>query len=436
MNGRIVAMSAAIVVAALSFAYGAGWPDVSRLALTQSLVYDGTLRIDRFARQTEDRADFAGHSYSDKAPGISFLAVPSLEAARAVGAVGRGEGTAGVWWNRWLLWSLRVLTGGLAFCVAVALAAVAARRVAPETTTAVAATVGLATMALPMAATVFSHLAAASLAFAAFLLAWRGGTRLIALAGAAAGAAVVFEYQAAVAAAVVLGYVVLRTRSVRDAATFLAGAVPFAVLLGAYNNAAFGSPLHFSYRYESATFPQQHSGFFGIGVPGGHALFETFLGRRGLFVVSPVLVLACAGLALLWRRGLRLEAAASGAIAAAFAVLAAGYFDPYGGLSPGPRYFAPALLFLALGLPEAYRRWPRTTTALAAISVAATLFQAGTWGPNFDWSTIWWWAGLPRLAGMALTTATVAGAAALVVPDLQELARRAPRRALAPARAH
>src|ERR671923_456250 len=170
-------MSAAIVVAALSFAYGEGWPDVSRLALTQSVAYEGTLRIDRFARQTEDRADFGGHSYSDKAPGISFLALPSLEAARAVGAVGPTERKVGVWLNHWLLWTLRVLTGGLAFVAAIALAFVAGRRIAPETAAVVAATVALATMALPMAATVFSHVAAGSLAFGAFLLCWRGAPR-------------------------------------------------------------------------------------------------------------------------------------------------------------------------------------------------------------------------------------------------------------------
>lgn len=429
-------MSAAIVVVALSFAYGAGWPDVSRLALTQSVVYDGSIRIDRFASQTQDRADFGGHSYSDKAPGISFAAVPALEAARAVGTVDGADRKQGVWHDRWLLWSLRALTGGLAFCGAVALAVVAARRVAPETAPAVAATVGLATMALPMAATDFGHLAAGALAFGAFLLAWRGGRWSVVASGAAAGAAVLFEYQTAVAAAVVLAYVVVRTRAARDAALFLAGAVPSAVALGAYNSAAFGSPLHFSYGYVTATFPEQRSGFFGIGVPSGHALVRTFFGHSGLFVVSPVLLLAVAGLVALGRRGFRAEAVAAGAVALAFAVLAAGYFDPYGGLSPGPRYFAPALLFLALGLPEAFRRWPRTTTAVAAVSAAATLFQAGTWGPNFDWSTIWWWAGLPRLAGMALTAALVALAAALLAPDLRELARRAPRRALAPARAH
>jgi hypothetical protein len=426
-RARRVLLAAAILFAAFSLAYGEGWPDVSRLALTQSVAYDGTLRIDRFARQTEDRADFGGHSYSDKAPGVSFLALPSLEAARGVGAVGATERKVGVWLDRWLLWTLRVLTGGLAFVAAVVLVFVAARRVAPETATVVAATVALATMALPMAATVFSHVAAGSLGFGAFLLCWRRGPRTWAwlAAGAAGGAAFFFEYQAAIAAGIVFVYLVARTRSARAAALYIVGAVPFVAGLAVYNAAAFGSPLHFSYRYESATFQQQHTGFFGLSVPSLHSLAHTLFGKRGLFVVSPVLLLAVVGLVLLWRRGLRAEAATAGAIVVAFVVLAAGYFDPYGGLSPGPRYFAPALLFLALGLPEAYRRWPLATAGLAGISILATLYQAGTWGPNYDWSTIWWWAGAPRLLGFALVLAAVAAAVALVAPDLRALRSRA-----------
>src|SRR5919197_4633357 len=389
-RARRVLLATTILFAAFSFAYGEGWPDVSRLALTQSVAYDGSLRINRFARQTEDRADFGGHSYSDKAPGVSFLAFPSLEAARAVGAVGPTERELGVWLDRWLLWTLRVLTGGLAFAAAVVLVAVAARRVAPETAPVVAATFALATMALPMAATVFSHVAAGSLAFGAFLLCWRGAPRAWAwlAAGAAAGAAFFFEYQAAIAAGIVFLYLVARTRSAQAAALYVAGAAPFVAGLAVYNAEAFGSPLHFSYRYVSATFQQQHTGFFGLSVPSLHSLVHTLFGKRGLFVVSPVLLLAVVGLVLLWRRGLRAEAATAGAIVVAFVVLAAGYFDPYGGLSPGPRYFGPALLFLALGLPEAYRRWPLATASLAGVSILATLYQAGTWGPNYDWSTI------------------------------------------------
>jgi hypothetical protein len=44
---------------------------------------------------------------------------------------------------------------------------------------------------------------------------------------------VLFEYQAAVAGAIVLAYLLVRTRAARDAALFVAGAVPSTVALAA-----------------------------------------------------------------------------------------------------------------------------------------------------------------------------------------------------------
>ena len=38
-----------------------------------------------------------------------------------------------------------------------------------------------------------------------------------------------------------------------------------------------------------------------------------------------------------------------------------GYFQPYGGDSPGPRFLAVALPFLALGLANAFAWRPRAT---------------------------------------------------------------------------
>jgi hypothetical protein len=284
-------------------------------------------------------------------------------------------------------------------------------------------TAAVATMAFPMAATVFGHLAAAASLLGAYLLARRRSTRAAVGAGLLAGIAVLFEYTAAIGAALLLAYAVARVGRARAGAAFAAGALPAAAALAAYNAAAFGSPVHFSYRYESATFAQQHRGFFGIGVPSGSALATTLFGHRGLFIVSPVLLLAAASIILLWRRGARADAALAASITVAFVIVAAGYFDPYGGLSPGPRYFAPALPFLALGLAPAYSRWPRLTGAAAAVSAVGALVEAGTWGPNFDWSTVWWWLGAPRLPAMAAVATCVALAAALTARDLAPLVR-------------
>jgi hypothetical protein len=387
-----------IGLTALAFAYGSGWPDVSRLGLSQSIVLHGSLRIDRYAAQTNDKSLYHGHWYSDKAPGISLLALPTFEAMRAFGVVDAGDEQRGIWHDRALLIAARILTGGLGFLVCVVLVGIAAEEFRAGSGIPVAATFGLGTMALPLAATVLGHTAAGAAALAAFLLARR---RHPVAAGACAAAAVVLEYQAALAAVAVAAYVLWGSRSVRGIALYVVGALPLLVLLGAYDTLAFASPLHLSYGYVWNV-PQQQQNLFGVGPPTLHGLREVLVGHRGLLVFSPVLILAAAGLALMWRRGLRSEAAVCGFVSVAFVLLASGYFDPLGGVSPGPRFVAPSLPFLMLGLTESFARWPRVTATAALASVGGMLYQAGTYGPNYDFSTAWWWAGLPRPVGFVL----------------------------------
>lgn len=404
-----------VALTALGFAYGSGWPDVSRLGLTQSVALHGTLRIDRYASQTRDRARYGGHWYSDKAPGISFLAVPTFEAMRALQVIDRNDEERGIWHDRGLLVAARLLTGGLAFVLCVLLVGIAADAFRPGTGVPVATTFALGTMALPLAATGLGHTAAGAAALAAFLFARR---RRALLAGLCAGAAVVLEYQAAILAVAIAVLLLWASRSARTIGLYVLGSLPLLVLLGAYDWSAFGSPFHVSYSYV-VDFPQQQQNLFGVGTPTLHGLREVLVGHRGLLVFAPVLILAAAGLVLLWRRGLRAEAMLCGSVSAAFVLLAAGYYDPLGGLSPGPRFVMPALPFLVLGLCEAFTRWPMLTGAVAAVSVGGMVYQAGTYGPNFDFSTVWWWLGLPRPVGFALVVLPCCAALVLAAQVLR-----------------
>jgi hypothetical protein len=237
----------------------------------------------------------------------------------------------------------------------------------------------------PLAATGFAHVAAGAFGFAAFLLAWR---RCDAAAGLAAGTAILVEYQAGLIAVLVGLYILLRGYA--PAVRYLAGAIPPLLLLAAYNWAAFGSPLHLSYRYIANEYAaDQKTGFFGIGFLRALSVPAGSVRGQALLLDAPLVGAAAAGLVLL-SRSHRAEAALAAAVTVIFVLLNCGYFLPYGGGSPGPRFLSPALPFLALGLAPAFARWRIVTSVLAAISIAATTAVSLTWAQIWEGYRLVW----------------------------------------------
>jgi hypothetical protein len=413
---------ALVALAALPPISLTGPQDRTRYEQTRHIALHGTIRVEN---TLFDRALYKGRSYSDKAPGMSFLAVPWFELERGLGIAKaptqwKAEGDAS-------LWLMRVLTSGLLFLLAVFVVGRLAETIAAGTGAITAALFGIATIAAPLAPTFFEHDAAGALGISAFALIWRGrSNRALVGAGLCAGTAVIFNYQSAIVVIALLGYALYTARG--RALWFVLGGIPPAIALGAYNWVAFDSPFRLSYRYVANAYTEkQHGGFFGIGAPSLHGLWDVFLGSRGLLVWSPLCIAAIVGLFLLWQRGLRAEALTAGAIVVAFAIADAGYFLPYGGGSPGPRFMGAAIPFLALGIPAALARFRIPVLVLGLVSVFTMTIQALSWGvrseldtaylpgKNDVMATIWMVAGLHRDLGAALVLAAAVAAYAVAV---------------------
>lgn len=415
-----------LLVAAATFSVliSANTQDETRLALSVSMLERGTLNIDPY-HDTADKSFRAGHWYSDKAPALSFYALPNAAVALGIDSL-RGRHDGRIWDGRWERWLLRLAINGPLLLLLCLLAGRVAEGLAPGAGAVVAVVVGLGTILGPLSTVLFEQTGVALLSFAALCLAW---DRRHFLAGLAAGGAVLFAYEAAIVAVFVGAYLLLR--GLRPVASFVLGGLPAAAALAVYDAIAFGSPFHLSYRYTADIYTKlQSQGFFGFTVPSLQDLRAVLVGGSGLhvgggiLVTSPVLVAAAIGVLLLRRAGARCEAVLCAATSVAFLVFDAGNFNPYGGSSPGPRYLATALPFALVGLAPALRSLRRTTLALAFASVAVTTIDALTWANNdgihFNQlpDTVWAHLGLGARGGVVATAvlAGLAAASALVPP--------------------
>jgi hypothetical protein len=417
-----------LAIASLGVAWGLvmhsmGWAQQANYAQVKALAA-GQAEIDRWHWETKDKAWFEGHFYSVKAPGLAAFTLPAYLALDAAGAKPVARDAAAnareAEYPRWapadhpdlsqyaynaqraqrvevrvenaapIVWALTLVGAVIPAVALLLLVRWVAERIEPGYGTAAAITLGLGTIVMTFAAEYFSHVVAATLGFAAFALLFRereGPARigLVGAAGLLAGVAVSFEYPLGLLGAILFAYAVARPRlrRLRRAAAYAAGAAIGAAPALAFNLWALSSPLRFAYSHAVAVqgltghakLGLNSTGFFGIDLPRPGAAVDLLIASRGLLTLTPVLVMGVVGAIMIRRRGRPAEAAVIGAVGIAYFLYNAGYWLPFGGGSPGPRFLIPALPFLAIGLAPAFRRVPALTLALAIPSV--TFMVAG-----------------------------------------------------------
>jgi len=392
------------------------WESNSRMDLVYALGDEGTIRIDDYHLNTEDEAFFEGHYYTEKSIGPSLTALPfyvlfrGLVGLPPLARLANGETTLGalpsleqVYAEHRLpkpgtpgaghapVYHAMALTFVTFFSVAimsailgVALCIMAARlSSSPRNALVLALVFGLGTPAFAYSNELYQHQAGAFGAFVGFFLLWRvvkegASKRLLWVVGALFGYAAASEYVLAPILAGLVVWAIVRTRSPRLLLPVAAGAAPWIIATGVYNYLAFGTPIPIGYRYSIFGIPP--GSVFGLVPPSWDSVFGiTFSPYRGLFLLSPFLLLAPVGLYEMTRHSRTRELAVMLlVIAVGIFAYNASYWVWDGGGAVGPRFLVPMLPFLSLPiifvLDAANRAWQR-----AAIWLLALLSIAGVW---------------------------------------------------------
>lgn len=374
----------------------------SRMFLTLSLVGNGDVSIDRYANLTIDKSESHGRFYSDKAPGLSLLAVPVTALLwRPIISIyeHRSHTTAEQsprgWPPAYYLFSYfaTLSTSALITAVSVAAMFLVALSVfgSPVGAVLVAVAYGFATPAFGWATAFVGHaptmgLLCIGLACAQFLghnaTTPRRDCFLVVAGVACLTWAIVTEFTAAPVAAAVAVYASRKIISADDHRAMLVSCALitgflFLLPLLIYNHLAFGAPWRLGYQ-SVLGFAGMKVGFLGLGTPQLNVLYEITCGaRRGILLLCPLLLLVPMGLLQMsirdGQRGLALMIVL---VVTYYLALNSSYYYWTGGYSTGPRHITAMLPFACLPLGSVWNSASREMRAFVFLLVSASLALA------------------------------------------------------------
>ena len=365
------------------------WADVSqnsRLNMVVAVVDDGSFEIGKYYKNTTDYAKIDGKYYSDKAPGVSFLAIPlyyGLNLALKLPIVqsltdrlGRSEAFqstlratgSGVNEQKVKFALLLILSSFALGVLPTALLCVLVYQFSKKVTGNEAASIigacsfGLLSHVFAYANVLYGHNLSACILFGVFSILFNLDPSLgvqhakpissLALFGTGLllGFSVITEYTTVLVVGILFVYaawVLWKRRQLPQLFWVALGGAIFVGVLMAYNATLWHSPFETGYKYSELWQAEHQTGFMSITFPHIAAMWGITFGIfRGLFILSPVMLLPLVGF-VFWFRQRRLRAAFCVCTAStlAFFTFNSSSVMWSGGFTIGPRYLLPAMPF-------------------------------------------------------------------------------------------
>jgi hypothetical protein len=384
----------------------ADWGANSRADLVYAIGDKGTFIIDDYHENTGDKACFpgpydletntcTGHYYTDKSIGPSLVALPFymvykiiaafppienfIESGSSIGAMddtlspeGEGIRPEAVYQYLALTFISFFATSILSAILGVVVFLMAARFTRKTYYAFIVGLVyGLATIAFPYSNVLYQHQLSAFGAFVGFYLLYRviyenANFRWLWPVGVLFSLVVITEYPVIVALGIIFVWAVIKIPNRLALYRVVLGAIPLGLIFAAYNYATFQSPLPVGYEYSALWQSVHQQGFLSLTSPN----LATFLALtvspfKGIFFLSPILLLGIVGLWYMWveQRKDRSIAIVFMLIVAFFLLYNSSSVMWWGGAGVGPRYLAPMIPFLAMPMIFAFNLWlPRQVT--------------------------------------------------------------------------
>ncbi len=362
------------------------WNDGSRFASVESMVERGTIAIEGsfFFNSTSDKIFYGGHFYSDKAPGMAFLAVPVYFLLSLLG-VAFSSGTAAIF-----ILNLMVAFFS-AFLVFLFHDSLKHFVRIPRHRAILSISLALATGVIVYSGIFISHNVAAFFVFASFyfLLKYVKENHSVGnavLAGVMGGLAVLVEYPSLIILLFIFAYAFFSAKSRRRLLLAPVAIVPFIIIILLYNFSvtgdAFVSPYAYLHNWEGSPFsvgedtpsiaritlPRFFSMFFFGEVPRAEGVYV-----RGLFVYSPILFLSLFSL-----RRIKAKENILLLAALAFSLFYLSLAEVTGGCNYVNRYLIPVVPFLMIAVAANFESPSLRNLfyVLLPFSVAANLLGA------------------------------------------------------------